>query len=99
MLLVFHVIVSISLLALGIGIGAVVENRRYRRNIYSVILELSNGLAVVRESVKTIASVVEDLDDEIVELTETQKIPIITNYKERRYTAEIMPYAPEDYED
>jgi len=99
LLLIFHVIVSISLFALGVGVGAVIENRRYRKNIYNVILELSNGLAVVRESVKTISSVVEDLDDEIVELTETQKIPIITNYRERRYTAEIMTYDPEDYED
>ena len=99
MLLIFHVVVSISLFALGVGVGAVIENRRYRKNIYNVILELSNGLAVVRESVKTISSVVEDLDDEIVDLTETQKIPIITNYRERRYTAEIMTYDPEVYED
>ena len=90
---------SISLLCLGIGIGAVLENRRYRKDVYDIIIELSNGLAVVKESVETISSVVDDLDNEIVELTVTQKIPIITNYEKRRYTAERMPYDPEDYED
>lgn len=99
MLLIFHVVVSLALLALGIGIGAVIENRRHRRDVYNLILEVSNGLAVVKESVKTISSVVDDLDDEIVNLTETQKIPIITNYERRHYTAEIMPYAEEEYED